>query len=325
MNASPSVNSVFITGSIPAHEKRIVVDGKQTVSVTGEGVVPQSKAEGVAEFRNLTQSAVAIPAGTVVTAGDVRFITTEDGEVEKGVGKTVELPIEAVEGGLTGNLEAETINAIEGKLGLSLSVTNAEPTAGGRERASLQASDADRARAKEFLTKSLEKDAREKFANELAPGDILFDDTFTLSQTLSEVYDPPAGAAGANLTLTMQAEYSIQYANASDLTELASLALNASLPSGFSAVSDALTVTPATKPATLSNGSTHWTIRAERKIIQNIDAAEVTQMILGLNAESAQAELDQNLPPTSLPKLTFTPSWWKWVPIVPFRVEVVTE
>ena len=113
----------------------------------------------------------------------------------------------------------------------------------------------------------------EKFADELAPGDILFDDTFTLSQTLSEVYDPPAGAAGANLTLTMQVEYSIQYANASDLTELASLALNASLPSGFSAVSDALTVEPAIKPATLSNGSTRWTIRAERKIIQQIDAA----------------------------------------------------
>jgi hypothetical protein len=175
--------------------------------------------------------------------------------------------------------------------------------------------------------KSLESDAREQFADEVDTGNILFEDTFAASQTLSEVYDPPAGAAGATLTLTMQVEYSALYADASDLTELASLALNASLPSGFGAeaASDALTVEPVTNPTTLSNGSTRWTIRAEREITQHVDAAQVTQMILGLDSDSAQKELDKNLPLASSPKITFTPSWWRWVPIVPFRVEVVTE
>ena len=85
---------------------------------------------------------------------------------------------------------------------------------------------------------------------EIKAGDILFEDTFAVSQILSEVYDPPAGAAGTKLTLTMQVEFSTLYASASDLTELASLALNASLPSGFRAAagSDALTVKPVTKP-----------------------------------------------------------------------------
>jgi hypothetical protein len=318
---------VFITGSIPAREKRIIIDGEQTVNVTGEGVVPQSKATGVAEFRNLTQGAITLPIGTVVTAGDIRFVTTELGVLNAGVGETVELEIEAVEGGLAGNLEAETVNAVDGRLGLSVAVINLEPTTGGRERASLQASDADRTRAKTLLMKSLDDDAREQFADELASGDVLFDDTFTLSQILSEEYDPPAGAAGATLTLTMQAEYSIQYASASDLTELASLALNASLPSGFSPApaSDELTVDLVTTPSALANDSVQWTIRAEREITQHIDTAQVTQMILGLDSDSAQKELDENLPLTSSPKITFTPSWWRWVPVVPFRVMVVAE
>src|SRR5215210_6481753 len=56
--AGPSVESVFITGSIPAHEKRVIVEGTQSVVVTGQGVTPQSKSKGMVTFRNLTQQAV---------------------------------------------------------------------------------------------------------------------------------------------------------------------------------------------------------------------------------------------------------------------------
>jgi hypothetical protein len=323
--ANPSVESVFITGAVPAREKSILVDGTHTVTVTGEGVVPQAKAKGVAVFRNLTQGAVTIPARTVVRADGVRFITTEDGEVEAGVGKTVALPIEAAEGGLAGNVDAETITAIEGRLGLLLSVTNPEPTEGGREMASVQASESDRARAKDLLLHRLEGEARRRLKDEIGTDGVLFEDTLALSQIISEVYDPPAGAAGAKLTVTMQAEYTIRYASASDLTALASLALNTSLPSGFLAASDELTNEPVTKPVTLADGSTRWRLRAERRIVQRIDPAQVTRMILGMTADSAQRELDENLPLASSSRISFFPSWWRWIPVVPFRVEVVTE
>lgn len=325
VTANPSVNSVFITGSIPAREKRILVEGTQRILVTGEGVVPQSKAKGSVIFRNLTQRAVNIPIGTVVTAGDVRFVTTELGVINPGVGEMVELKIEAVEGGLAGNLEAETINAVEGRLGPSLSVTNPEPTTGGRERASVQATDADRANAKELLLKSLESDAHASLLDELNSDDILFDETFALSQILSEMYDPPAGAAGSQLTLIMQAEFTVRYAIASDLTELAALALNASLPSGFSAASDALTVESAADPQLLEDGSVRWTIRAEREIIQQVNVSQVTQLIQGLGSSDAQSKLEDNLPLMSEPRISLSPSWWPWVPIVPFRIEVVTR
>lgn len=322
--AGPSVEKVFITGSIPAREKRLVVEGTQQVTVTGEGVVPQSKAKGAAVFRNLTQNAVNIPIGTVVAAGEVRFVTTELGVLNPGAGETVELKIEAVTGGLSGNLDAGTINVVEGRLGLSLAVTNPEPTTGGRERASLQATDSDRARVKRLLLRSLEADARARLLDDLASDDVPFDKTFALVEILSEVYDPPPGAAGSQLTLTMQAEYSVRYASASDLTELASLALNASLPPGFSPASDALTVEPATNPTLLADGSARWTIRAEREIVQQVDAAQVTRLVMGLGAAEAQSRLEENLPLLSKPKISLTPSWWLWVPIVPFRIEVVT-
>jgi len=325
VNANPSIETVFISGSIPAPEKRIVVDGVQTITVTGEGVVPQSKARGTVEFHNLTQQEVTIPAGTVVSANEVRFITTEDGAVDAGVGKNVSLPIVALEGGIAGNVEAETIHIIEGRLGLSLSATNPEPTKGGRELSSVQASDQDRTRVKTLLMKNLETAAREKFVDELNSGDLLFENTMESTQILSEKYDPPPGGVGTKLTLSMQVEFAALYASASDLTELATLAMNASLPSGFAPASRAVTVKPLTNPFLDSDGTLRWNIRAEREIVQSFDAVYVTQLVQGLSIKKAQRNLDENLPSTSAPVIQLSPSWWRWVPLLPFRIEVITQ
>jgi hypothetical protein len=252
-------------------------------------------------------------------------MTTEAGEVKAGKGKTLELPIEAMDAGVTGNLDADAISVIVGSLARSLAATNPEPTAGGRELPSVQASDTDRERVKNLLMKSLEEAARKKVAGELSAGDLLFDQTMKVTQTLSEVYNPPAGAASTRLTLTMQVEFSVLYASAADLTRLASLALNASLPSGFSAASDAIRITPATDPTLDEDSSAKWTMRVERKIVQHIDTAQVTQMIQGFGAWNVESKLKENLPLASGPKIQLTPSWWPWMPILPFRIAVVTE
>ncbi|HEX9838690.1 MAG TPA: baseplate J/gp47 family protein [Anaerolineales bacterium] len=328
VSASPAVESVFITGSIPARKLRTVVEGEQTIPVTGQGVIPQSKSKGVALFRNLTQQAITVPSGTVIRSADaerIRFVTTRDGIVKAGVGETLELSIEAIEGGLAGNIEAEMVNAVEGRLGLLLSVTNPEPLKGGRELASVQASDADRKRAKNLLMKKLESDARAGLTEKIVAGDVLIEDTFAVSQILAEDYDPPAGAVGTTLTLSMQVEYSVLYASASDLTELAALALNASLPSGFSPASEVITVEPVTKPLSSANGSTRWSVRAERKIVQQVNAGQVSQMIQGYGLHTAQTQLEKSFPLAGSLKIDLSPSWWPWVPIVPFRISVVTQ
>jgi hypothetical protein len=279
-------------------------------------------------FRNLTQQAVTIPSGTVVrTADNIRFATIRAGEVPAGVDEIVELPVEAVESGRAGNVEAETIVVVEGRLGLSLSVVNPEPLTGGREIPSVQASDADRERAKEALMESLEKQARAQLSRNLNTGDILFEDTFAVSQIISELYDPPAGAASTKLTLTMQVEFSTLYASASDLGELASLALNASIPAGFRAAeaSQELNLKPVTEPILNDDGFIRWTVRAERPIVQQISPMQVTQMIQGIRASQAKTLLEDSLPLKDAPDVQLSPSWWPWVPIVPFRISVLTE
>jgi hypothetical protein len=230
VTANPSLEAVFITGSIPAREKRVIVDGTQTVVVTGEGVIPQSKAKGTAVFRNLTQQAVAIPAGTVVrTAGEsvARFVTTSAGEVEAGVGNEFELPIEAVEGGLAGNVEAETVVVVEGRWA-SLWVISLWPLTGGK--VSVQATDQD-AGAPKLVVKHLRmRRARGRDRD----SDILFRDTLPFHKSCRKNMIR-GDLAGTKLTLTMQV---IALAPPPDVTT----GFISSFSSGAAAASEALTV-----------------------------------------------------------------------------------
>ena len=73
------------------------------------------------------------------------------------------------------------------------------------------------------------------------------------------------------------------------------------------------------------DGFTRWTVRAERRIVQQIHYAQVTQMIHGISARRAQWLLAIGFPLESAPEIHLSPSWWPWVPIVPFRISVVTE
>src|SRR5258706_2845931 len=103
--------------------------------------------------------------------------------------------------------------------------------------------------------------------------------------------------------------------------------MDGALTAGFRAAdaAGAVTVKPLTNPFFAENKSLHWTMRAERTIAQLVDAAQVTQLVLGYGVKKAQSNLDQNLPAISSPKIQLSPSWWPWVPLVPFRVAVVTQ
>jgi hypothetical protein len=69
----------------------------------------------------------------------------------------------------------------------------------------------------------------------------------------------------------------------------------------------------------------HWTVRAERRIVQQIDKAQVTQLIQGIRSARVKAVLEKRLPLEKAPQINLSPSWWPWVPIVPFRISVVTK
>jgi hypothetical protein len=326
--ASPSIQSVFVTGGVPARVETILVEGGRVVNVTGRIPVPQTSARGVAHFRNLTQTEVEIPKGTVVytlTDPPVRFATLNDTRITAGLDQFVEAQIEALTAGETGNLEAETIQAIEGPLGLMAVVSNPEPTGGGRDTTAIGPDEDDRFLLRESLTAELTSQAESELRSRLSVDDVLLTDTLAISQTLEETYNPPVDKQGTRLALTLRLEFTVQVVSTQDLTELAEASLNAAAPQGFSPAADSLTFQSVTKPVTDEDGLTHWQMRAERRLLRVLDTGQVLALVLGLPPGQAEQALARSFEFESAPQVQLTPSWWPWLPLIPFRVQVVVQ
>lgn len=328
VNASQKVTTVNLAGSLPARLTSVVVEHNKTVPATGSVAIPDARAQGLVRFRNLTTAQAGIPAGTVVstqTSPPVRFTTTMEAVVAAGVGKVVDVPVQAVEAGSTGNLPADTLVAFEeADLGTSLAVTNPSPTTGGSDRTAAIQTAGDRSLVHGALLTELLEECKTGLQQTLTPGDITFPDTLAVSQVLSETYFPAEGQSGDTLSLTMRLQCQVQYASMTDVNTLAEMSLDANLPEGFSPASEGLTILPAGIPITDADGITRWEVQAQRILRARLDPLTVVQLSVGHTPALVVRMLNESLPLAESPVIQVKPGWWPWLPVVPFRITVST-
>ncbi|MBV6394551.1 MAG: hypothetical protein HFACDABA_00117 [Anaerolineales bacterium] len=325
--ADPSLASVFITGGIPAREATREISGRQSIPATGKAAVPENEAKGVARFSNLTASAVDIPQGTIVqtlSSPPIRFVTSQAAQVPAGVGETVDVPIEGFKAGASGNLDEDSIQAVEGLLGLQISVTNIAPTTGGTESEVTAPSAGDRERLRNILFAMLRAQAQDEMLSNLPSQSVVFPSTLKEIATLEETYDPPAGETGARLTLTLRVKFSAQYASGDDLLELARLSMSAATEADFSPLADSLTFQAGGTPVTAEDGRTAFHLRVNWALARTIHVRQALSLAQGQKLETAQSRLSKTFPFAN-PSVTLSPSWWPLLPFVPFQIEVVIQ
>jgi hypothetical protein len=326
IRASDSVESVSLTGDLPARETKVLVSAEGSLAIASEISAPKSKAKGVARFTNLSQADVKIPAGTIVlSSGEaaIRFKTLHETNLPAGPDQFVDVPIEAIAAGAQGNVDAEAISAVEGPLGLTVAVTNPEPTRGGSDIKIIGPSESDRARIRSDVMADLRREAEIKLRAALAEGDILLPDTLEILEVTSETYDPAEGQPGKTLTLMMEAEFSARYVSGDDLNQLALASLDASLPAGF-IPSAPPAIEPLAKPVTNAEGVTRFSLSATRTLLRRVDFAEVFTRVRGRAPASAREALG-DLPARAKAEIELAPSWWPWMPLIPFNVAVETR
>jgi len=325
VRANTDIEDVFVSGSIPAYELRADLTHQRSLTTSGRVQVPAKVARGAVIFRNLTDLPIKIPSGTIIRSvadEEIRFETLEDAEIEGVVNATAEAPIKSLVFGKRGNLEENMLQAIEGELNLWLAVTNPTPTSGGGDEFVNAPSERDREELYELTMSYFSKESGDEITKELAEGDLIFPDTISDIEILEAVYLPPKGETGDRLTLTIHALFQLLYAKEVDITELAQLALTASMPPGFTAVPKTLELSPASDFESNQAGITSWQMYVEQELLPNIPSAQVTALIQGRNPENAIENLQENFDLVSEPEIAITPTWWKWLPLAPFRIEV---
>jgi hypothetical protein len=56
----------------------------------------------------------------------------------------------------------------------------------------------------------------------------------------------------------------------------------------------------------------------------SIDSLAVTQLVTGKSPEEAARRFSESFPLATVPDIQVKPSWWPWLPIVPFRITIST-
>lgn len=325
VSASESVDSVSVTGVIPARTLTVKVNAEQSLTVRSVIAIPKIKSEGIVRFTNLGQGEVEIPTGTVVvTESSIRFVTLHNTRLLAGVDEFVDVPIEAVELGAQGNVLADKITIVEGPLGLSISVTNPNTITGGVDTRLIGADEDDRAKLREMVMESLQREAESKLSSQIAPDDILLSDTFEVLEIIEENFEPRAGQPGETLTLKMQVEYSARTISAEDMNQLSLATLNSSISDGFEPFGDA-NFKPLTEPITDSSGVTNFELDVTRTLLHKVDFTQVFSFVRGSDPKQAEEQLTENFSLRQDPEIIISPSWWPWLPLIPFNISVESK
>jgi hypothetical protein len=363
--ASPSIRFANPSGGLPAQPLSVVVEGRDQAPSTGRSRIPDRPATGAVLLTNLTDGPVEIPEGSIVLTAlspAVRFAVTQDVQIPAGVGKTATTRVKAVLSGSAGNLPVGRIRAMEGPLGLRLTVDNPAPTSGGTDRSMALPTELDYANLQTRLLASLQARAQEEIQAKLKPGQRLLEGTLRLRAVVEESREPAKDQPGDQLQLSERVEFEAWAVNETDLQAVAQTGLDANREADFQSVpgslqvefvsqpkldpsavtqdaltpasSDGYSATPVPDPSTEDlpvadtaagdTASAHWQIRAVRTLESSLPEASIIRSVQGRGRGEAQQILS-GLTLANAPQIRIFPDWWQRLPYLPFRIQLVKQ
>ena len=334
--ASEDIEQVNLAGGLPARRLVVIVEGRDSLPTSGKLKAPSAPASGKVLFTNLTDQPVEVPLGTLLNPLDsaanpdqagIRFATTQAGRVPAGAGKTLSLPVQALQPGAAGNLKANQLQVIQGRLGLRLSATNPAAFSGGLDLTVAGPTAKDRQVLMQQLMQQLQQSALaelQTLANQSDPylPSIVITPTLRLSQVLNQVYDPAPEIAAETLQLNLRLEFEALVVEGSDLRRLVTPILDASLPKNYLAQPSSLSLAHNTLEYELAEGVSRWYLTASRTIQLSLTQAAVAQAGRGLPRSSAARQIQQRLGLAKAPQIQVWPDWWPYLPLLPVRFQV---
>jgi len=323
--ADPTLEQPDTAGFVPARIARMEVGDSGFMPTTGERNVASERATGAVVFTNLLGGPAVIPQGTGLrtTGGTpVRFITTQAVNLEGRLGATVSVEIKAVDPGPAGNVTGGQINAIDGPLGLQLSVTNPVPTEGGNAEPQAAVTADDRLRLHNQLLDQLQQTALGRIEDQLKPGEFLIPESMTVTQVIAETYDRAVGEPANVLNLALRIAVTGIVVKEDDIRFVAQTALGREVPSGSTLIPEGTTFERSPLATVDDDGRAHFTVTATGASVARLDYQAIHQMIRGQSVAAARTRLQSALPLAQPPQINVFPSWPGFLPWLDLRIRV---
>lgn len=298
-----------------------------TVPVSGYIDLPAQPARAEIVFTNLTDQPVAVPLGTRVrslAAPEVTFVTTESGTVAAGAGEVLKLKAVSLARGKAANRPAHDLRVMAPPLTFRLLADNPEDARNGADVRVPAPSRRDYTTTEADVRAALDAEALAALQQQF-PQDVILLPTVQVETDLENTFDPPERAAANTLTLTLRARYQALLVSRSDLETLARLVLTADAPDGMQLVPDSLTVEADPAGPRGDSAPYTWVFHARGEFVAPVDKALARQRIAGTSPSTARERLQAAFPLAAAPVVKRQPSWWPWLPLLPFRIRVVVS
>ncbi len=321
----PNLESIRLAGEIPITSKVIRVAGTQSQKATGKISVPSSYASGEVLLTNLTNWEIPIPSGTIVTTITPpahRYQIIQSATLAAGTGKTLKVPVKAVMPGSSENIPANAIQAVEGKLGLEITVTNPQELNGGLDQSVTSVSAIDQKNLLAELKQSLIQKARQQLVQALSENDLLLDQEPRHIFVSRSVFKPDLDQPANSVQLDLEIETTFAIASRDNLQQFARQLLDANLPTGY---------VSSTKPVQIQciqpiqkgkNGEYSCKMQVERQIIPKVNLSTVQQLVMLQTINKAQQRIQSMYPYHQPAQIEINPTWWKFLPALPMRIIV---
>ncbi len=326
--ANPKVSIPTANGGMPAQIQHLTVEGSLEGTANAFTTIAETAAVGKLTLTNLTESQVIVPIGTVFSSINnpkIRFASTQAVNILAGIGQSAEADIQSLAAGTGGNVPENTIQAVEGSIGLSISATNPQATTGGSDRRVRAAGEQDYNRLYDSLLTTLSESAISKM--DAAAGDqlTLIPSSLKLEKILADEHFPAIGEPADIIRIDLRLEFAALAVQEKDIEEVARLALDADLPVGQNFKTNDISITVLSVPTTDADGIVRWTARASRTIVPQMDVEQIIQQLLGRPVQQAKEIIAAQVPLATQPEISQFPSFWNRLPYLPFRLHVVEK
>ncbi len=333
ITADPGASAIDVTTrTIPARVIGIEIEGEESIATTGIKQIPSTRAAGVALLTNLIPDQITIPAGTILKTSasqPVEFQTLRDVTVPGTIGETVEVPIEAVAAGFTGNLPANRINEVEGPLGARVGVTNPEPTAGGDTVESPAVIEADQERLRSLLLQQLQQRAFAEIPNDPLIG--LNETDFVPLETLEvvlindETFDAYPGQVAAELNLSMTVTIQGIAIDERLARQVIYNELSGLIGEGYRINPESLVFQRMTVVAIDDNRRVTFVMQGEAMVTPQVDQVSLKREIAASWADRISGRLNSTLALNGPITIEISPAFWPFTPLVPGRITIVEQ
>jgi hypothetical protein len=321
----PELAAASASGILPARLNSVVLQGSSSRSTSTRVSVPSGYATGTVVFTNLTPDPIVVTAGTGVrTISDpaIRFQTITTASLPGGPDTTASARVRAVEAGTSSNIPAEAIQAIEGLLGLEVTVRNPEAFDNGSDVMQYAVSEGDLDALQADLIQSLLDEAETEWIAALDEDQILVAESITVSQIFDLDFSHPAGEVAESVALSMEAEITgLTYVRA-DLESILQQTMDAALNDNQQAVPGSLEWTLVSEAQLGGDGRYAFSLLAGRSTYEAIDRRALASQLQGRSIPEAETILAAGRDLT-VEEISIWPRWFPNLPWLSLRITII--